>query len=133
MTKKLFIAAFVVDEETFYGRSGNDPIEPGDVVNYLSSATLDEGVSGFMVWTSAEDLAVDHREHGPITVAHLVSDDTEPADDSAMNEDECRDALTEAGWEHQAGPIWRFIHQSDGRISYAKTWAALSAELLAEV
>lgn len=71
MAKKLFVAAFVIDEDEFYGRSGNDPVDAADVVNYLSVATLDEGIGHFMVWDNLKDMIADHKHNGPITVAYL--------------------------------------------------------------
>lgn len=54
--------------------------------------------------------------------------------EAQMNEEECKEALMEAGWSiANSGPNWGdFIRASDGRVERLPSWAALSVKLLAE-
>lgn len=71
MAKRIFIAAFVVDDETY----GSAP-DAHDVVSHLAMAMQDEGISDFIVWTSADDFVTDHKEAGPITVEYLTGEES---------------------------------------------------------
>lgn len=69
MAKRIYFAAFIVDDED-YGVSTNTD----EIVQYLSNVTTDEGLSNFMVWSRVEDLIADHFERGPLDIAYLNGD-----------------------------------------------------------
>jgi hypothetical protein len=71
MAKRIFIAAFVVDDDAY----GSTP-DKHDIVSHLAMAVQDEGISDFIVWESAYDFISDHTEAGPINVEYLTQEDS---------------------------------------------------------
>lgn len=74
--------------------------------------------------------------HGPWneeTTCELIEANVAPTTEEQMNEDECREALEEAGWEYCLGPVNAYYHKGKDRLVYAASWADLSRKLLAEV
>lgn len=70
MPKRIYFAAFVVDDEDYGCATDTD-----EIVQYLSNVTTDEGLSNFMVWDNAAALIADHVERGPLTIAYLEGED----------------------------------------------------------
>jgi len=71
MAKKMFIAAFLVDEEAFRAMTGEKTRTKEDVANMLANQIGKDGdVSGVTVWASVQDSINDHLQHG-INVAFL--------------------------------------------------------------
>ena len=85
MAKKVFFAAFVIDEEAYTPEPG--PVDRHFVVADLAQSSFGEqsGVSNFIVWESAEHMIADHRQRGPITVDYLVGDDQRICGDSGTD------------------------------------------------
>lgn len=82
MARKLFFAAFVIDEDSYTPEPG--PVDRHFVVSDLAQSNFGEqpGVSDFIVWDSVEDLISDHRRQGPITVDYLKGEN--PAEPGAF-------------------------------------------------
>ncbi|MBB6414071.1 hypothetical protein [Mesorhizobium sangaii] len=77
MARKVFFAAFVIDEEAYTPEPG--PVDHHFVAADLAQSSFGEqsGVSNIILWNSAEDLIADHQQRGPITVAYLRDDEAE--------------------------------------------------------
>ena len=73
MAKRLFVAAFVVDETTYYG-GNKGRVQKHDIAHYLASAIGEDGFSGVTVWASADSFAKDHANQ-PITKESLLPAD----------------------------------------------------------
>lgn len=74
MTRKVFFAAFVIDEEAYTPEPG--PVDCHFVAADLAQSSFGEqpGVSNIAIWDSPEDLIADHRRQGPTTVGYLLGD-----------------------------------------------------------
>jgi len=68
MTKRVFVVAFVVDDDA-YGTT--PPPDNGDIVYLLASRLGEVGLSNFIVWSSVDDLISDHLGLGPINLEYL--------------------------------------------------------------
>lgn len=71
MTKKVFIAAFVLDEDYYRNDYPDAKTDKDNVVCFLSAMLGEDGLSDFIVWDSAEDFVLDHMQRGPINLAYL--------------------------------------------------------------
>lgn len=78
MPRKVFFAAFIIDEESYTQEPG--PVDRRFVCSDLAQSSFGEqqGVSNFMVWDGIEELMAEHRQQGPITVGYLAGDGDEP-------------------------------------------------------
>jgi len=75
MAKKMFIAAFLFDEEAFRGMTGEKTLTKGDIANMLANQIGKDGdVSSITVWASVQDFINDHLEHS-INAAFLKRQD----------------------------------------------------------
>lgn len=68
MAIKMFVAAFLVDEDQY-----GDQVDAQCIAEYLvNNVAGNDGLSSFIVWASPDDFIADHKEHGPISIAHLM-------------------------------------------------------------
>ena len=76
MARKLFFAAFVIDEESYTPEPG--PVDRHFVCSDLAQSNfgVQPGVSNVIVWDTIEDLISEHRRRGPITIDYLKSENS---------------------------------------------------------
>lgn len=71
MTKRVFFAAIVVDDEDYFGVP-DQVVDQDEFASFLSQSISDDsGIEHVMVWSSIEDLLEDHVERGPITPEYV--------------------------------------------------------------
>ncbi len=72
MPRKMFFAAFIIDEENYTSEPG--PVDRHFVCWDLARSSFGEqqGVSNLVVWDGIEELIAEHRQHGPFTAAYLA-------------------------------------------------------------
>jgi hypothetical protein len=106
MARKVFFAAFVIDEEAYTPEPG--PVDQHFIAADLAQSNFGEqsGVSNIIVWNSAEELIADHEKRGPIKLANLLdaqperganflhAPETCPSSDWNRGDDICADCGT---------------------------------------
>lgn len=92
MARKLFFAAFVIDEESYTPEPG--PVDRHFVCSDLAQSSFGEqpGISGFIVWDAIEALIAEHSQRGPITVEYLSNDEAPTQETFAHAQDTCPSA-----------------------------------------
>lgn len=89
MARKIFFAAFVIDEESYTPEPG--PVDRHFVAADLVQSSFGEqpGVSNVIVWDSLDDLIAEHRQQGPITIGYLTDGATGERTTYAHPQDKC--------------------------------------------
>lgn len=94
MARKAFIAAFIIDEDSYTPEPG--PVDHHFVAADLAQSGFGEqpGVSHIVVWNSAADLIADHCQRGPITADYLSGDQHAPYTSAQHTPETCP-------WDHR--------------------------------
>lgn len=89
MARKLYFAAFVIDEENYTPEPG--PVDRHFVCSDLAQSNFGEqpGVSNFIVWDTVEELISEHRSQGPVTVDYLEGEASAKGRPFAHIPDDC--------------------------------------------